>query len=336
MYVSLITRVISMSWLLLVTGGMSSTACPVTEQAIRFGFYAYFEPVSHSAERDPDARLFDVHRGYEADLLTALEAMKGVNLSFRREGIANWGDIWLLPLGPKFDLVGGGISVLETRARDAQGNRVIDFTVGHIAFRQSLLVRREDRQRLSHYASFNATDRVGVLAGTTGEERLLKLTGLADANGILAAGVRIDTLHGMIVADGSPEYQITAGAGSPALNDRSRLQPISDDRPSVIYMANEEALLEALLAGKIDAVARGDIGNRYAARTHEEALAIGAVDERFEIGAFALAADNSALAGCLNRTIDWLTDGGNIGYSDWLEDQSVFMRRAQLWKPAAK
>ena len=48
---------------------------------------------------------FNVHRGYEADLLTALEAMEGANLAFDRRGIAEWDGIWLLPAGPQYDLV---------------------------------------------------------------------------------------------------------------------------------------------------------------------------------------------------------------------------------------
>ena len=78
----------------------SADSCPETERTVRFGFYAYFEPVSHSAGGDPVAPGFDDHRGYEADLLTAIEAMEGVNLSFLRRGIAAWEDIWLLPVGP--------------------------------------------------------------------------------------------------------------------------------------------------------------------------------------------------------------------------------------------
>ena len=101
--------------------------------------------------------------------------------------------------------------------------------------------------------------------------------------------------------------------------------------PRVIYMADEAALIGALLAGEIDALARGEIGNRHAARAHGGALAIGAVDERAEVGGFAVAADDTALATCLDEAIGRLTDGGRIGYWDWLDNRSVLLRRAQHW-----
>ncbi len=71
------------AWMLLAVGAApaaSAGSCPETERTVRFGYYAYFEPVSHNVERDPGSPGFDDHRGYEADLLTALETMKGINL----------------------------------------------------------------------------------------------------------------------------------------------------------------------------------------------------------------------------------------------------------------
>ena len=111
----------------------------------------------------------------EADLLTALEALKGARL-FSRRGIEPWDGIWLLPADPAYDMVGGGITILESRTRDATGKTKIVFTSGHIAFRQSLLVRAADAGRLAGYNDLTSGVRVGVLAGTTGEARLLRLT----------------------------------------------------------------------------------------------------------------------------------------------------------------
>ena len=194
-------------------------------------FFAYFEPVSYSADADPGSTGFNVHRGYEADLLSALEAMDGTNLVFDRRGIAAWDGIWLLPAEPRYDLVGGGITILESRTRDAAGQREIVFTAGHIEFRQSLLVRATDAGRLSRHEDLTSADRVGVLAGTTGEARLLELTGMADAGGVLAAGTRVETADGVaVVADGSASYAITAAAprrASPAAGACSRLEPIN-------------------------------------------------------------------------------------------------------------
>ena len=57
-------------------------------------------------------------------------------------------------------------------------------------FRQSLLVRAEDAERIQDYTDLTRDVRVGVLRGTTGEARLLQITGIVDANGVVAAGTR--------------------------------------------------------------------------------------------------------------------------------------------------
>ena len=311
----------------------SGFACPDEEKTVEFGFYAHFEPVSYSAVRDPGASGFDSHRGYEADLLSAVEAMKGARLSFSRRAIGAWKGIWLLPAGPRYDMVGGGITILDSRTRDEAGRTAIAFTAGHIEFRQSLLVRAEDAARLARHRDLTGTDRVGVLAGTTGEARLLELTGIADASGVLTAGTRVDTPNGTRVADGSADYVINAAAASPELAERRRLRPASDAMPVVAYFQEEPALIEALAAGRIDAVAKGEIGNRADALAHGGSIVVTALDSRAETGGFALAAEDAALAACLDRHIGWLTDGGRIGYREWLDDPSVFMRRARRAAP---
>ena len=98
---------------------------------------------------------------------------------------------------------------------------MVGFTSGHITFRQSLLVRVADQQRLAAYEDLTNDVRVGVLADTTGEARLLQLTGLVDENGVLAAGVRVETPGGEVVADGSPSYVITAAGESAGLEGKT-------------------------------------------------------------------------------------------------------------------
>ena len=49
--------------------------------------------------------------------------MEGLKLSFARRGIAAWEGIWLLPAGPQYDIVGGGITILE-RTIDILTNEV--------------------------------------------------------------------------------------------------------------------------------------------------------------------------------------------------------------------
>ena len=93
------------------TQGTTSDACTDGTRVLNVGFYAYFEPLSYSADPDPNADGFNTHQGYEADLLTALEAMEGTGLSFSRTGISKWPGIWLKAAEPAYDMVGGGITI---------------------------------------------------------------------------------------------------------------------------------------------------------------------------------------------------------------------------------
>ena len=313
-------------------------ACTDGRRVLALGFYAYFSPVSHSADPDPAAAGFEAHRGYEADLLTALEAMEGAGLSFSRRAIAAWDGIWLKSALPDYDIVGGGITILEARTRDAEGRKAVVFTKGHIAFRQSLLVRAAEAGALARHDALTAAMRVGVLAGTTGEARLLQLTGLADAAGVLAAGVRVVTPGGEVVADGSADYVIAAAGASPVLEGRRRLHPPSEAMPQVIHLgaeAGEAELLAALEAGAIDAVARGEIGNRGASHESGGAFAVTALDPQVEHGGFTLSAEDEALASCIDEKIAWLTDDRRIGFAEWLADRAVFLERARRWNERA-
>lgn len=312
-----------------------TSACVTDGRTLNAAFYAYFAPVSHSADEDPASAGFNTHLGYEADLLSALEAMDGAGLSFSRAPIQPWEDIWLLAATPEYDIAGGGITILDSRVKNAAGEEVVAFTSGHIAFRQSLLARAEDAERLDSHDKLNADARVGALAGTTGEARLLVLTGLADADGILIAGVRIETPQGEVVADGSADYFITAAGESSILDGRTRLQPPSEDMPQIIYLGDElgeEELLDALADGSIDAIARGEIGNSDAAHESGGAFVVTALDSEFELGGFTLAIEDADLLACLNEKIEHLTDERRIGYAEWRAEPSVFMERAKMWK----
>ena len=343
-----ITNLVSIFVVIILVAGI--TACEQLQQLVQpvipseahtegsrvlnVGFYAYFSPVSYSASADPTSEDFNIHLGYEADLLTALEAMEGVELSFVRHPIAVWTDIWLKSAEPEYDIIGGGITILDARTRDATGNKVVTFTSGHIKFRQSLLVRTEDAQRLATHADLTSDVRVGVLSGTTGEARLLELTELVDANGVLAEGTRVETPLGTVVADGTAAFMITAANTTPNLADRSHLYPPSADMPQVIYLGQEvgaSELLDALAEGSIDAVARGQIGNLDAVQAAGGVFTVTALDEKFELGGFTLAVEDAALATYIDEKLNYLTDNRNIGYAEWVADPSVFMHSAQMW-----
>ena len=309
-------------------------SCDGVSQPLTFGFYAFFKPMSYSAnEEDLDSPGFREHRGYEADLVSALAAMNGARLSFERSPIAEWDGIWLRSDG-EFDVVGGGITILASRTRDASGAVKVAFTNGHVAFRQSLLTRMDDAARWPTHDDLSSSVRVGALAGTTGEARLLQLTGLADGAGTLAAGTRVATPSGEVVADGTSAYAITAASASPALEGRTALTPPDDSKPQVIYLGDElgeNELLDALRNGEIDAIARGEIGNQDAAQASDREFAVTALDPASEYGGFTVAASRTGLLACLNDALDWLTDNRSIGYAEWLANPNVFMERARRW-----
>ncbi|MCY4073017.1 MAG: transporter substrate-binding domain-containing protein [Chloroflexi bacterium] len=313
-------------------GDEESESC--ADYALDFGFYAFFDPVSYSADEDPESEGFHRHLGYEADLLTALEAMGGAGLSFSRHPIPVFDEIWLQSAGPENDIVGGGITILDSRTRDATGEERVIFTSGHIIFRQSLLTRAEDEERMNSYDKLSSDLRVGALVSTTGEFRLLELTGLIDDKGVLAAGVRVDTPQGLVIADGSDDYVITPAGESPSLAERSALQPPAVGMPQVIYLGHdggENELIAALQAKTIDAFARGDLGNQAAAHASGGSLVVAARDDKIEYGGFTVDIDAPDLAACLDEKINWLTDDRRIDFQDWVADPAVFMGRAEMW-----
>ena len=314
--------------------GTATGICTDGTRVLKVGFYAHFAPISYSAQEDPASAAFNTHLGYEADLLTALETMEGAGLTFSRTAIAEWDGIWLRSAEPTYDIIGGGITILESRRQDATGMPVVTFTSGHIKFRQTLLVRAEDAERLSAHAALNSEVRVGALPGTTGEARLLQLTGFIDAEGVLLSGTRIETRDRTVVADGTAAYTITAAHASPNLSGRQHLYPPTESQPQVIYLGDvlgESALLEALVAGRIDAIARGEVGSQEAAHASHGELVVTAFDEQIEYGGFTLALEDADLAACIDEKLDYLTDDKNIGYGEWLQDPSVFMKRAEQW-----
>ena len=309
-------------------------ACISQEEDVKVGFYAYFAPVSHSEVEDPASPAFSNHQGYEADLLDAAEAMPGSELRFLRTPIEAWDDIWLSPTKPEFDMVGGGITILESRTKNADGETVIAFTSGHIAFRQSLLVRAEDRGVISSYAGLTREIRVGTLADTTGEHRFLEIAGYVDENGVLLAGTKIETPSGTVVADGTDAFIITSARETPNVDGRRSLTPPTDDLPTVVYLGDiegERKLLDALAAGEIDAVARGEIGNQDAAHASGGDFAVAVLDDKVEHGGFSIDIENPDLLAELDARINYLTDNRAIGYAHWLADPKIFMKRAREW-----
>ncbi|MCY4303629.1 MAG: transporter substrate-binding domain-containing protein [Aestuariivita sp.] len=310
-----------------------SLACmEFANRPLNVGFYTSFAPISYSKSSDVNASEFQQHLGYEADLLSAFEEMANPTLSLKRHPISEWSDIWLRAATPQFDIIGGGITILESRMRDIYGQQMIRFTSGHVAFRQSLLVRKSDADRFASYQDLRETTRVGVIKSTTGEARMLEIVGLIDDEGHLAPQTLIETDVGSVVADGTDKFKISAAASSPTLTDRRRLVPPVETMPQVIYLdetEGEDELLLALKLGDIDVIARGEIGNRDAARKF--GFHVSAIDSQAEYGGFAIDFENTALLKCVDERMNWLTDHGEIGYGDWLAEPTIFLKRADLW-----
>lgn len=99
--------------------------------------------------------------------------------------------------------------------------------------------------------------------------------------------------------------------------------------PSVfIQYASESALLPALKSGKIDAIARGNIGNDYQASIDENLMTI--AHHNFNEGfAFAVNATNGKLQTKLNEAIAKMTQHGKISYSQWLKNHAIFMKQVE-------
>ncbi len=301
-----------------------------------YGFFADFRPVSYSENLDPDSSGFNSHLGYESDLLTALETMDDAGLKFNRSAIKEWPGIWLLPASPHYDLVGGGITILESRTRDAAGTTRVTFTSGHITFRQSLLVRVEDAQR---YGSHDDLDdaRVAVLGGSTGEHRLLQLTGVVDTEGNLAAGTVVHLGDGTrLTADGSADYKITAAASTGNLSGRTSIEGTQGTVREVLIMSTDQEQLAALENGRVDAVARGELSNHEASRNSNSRFVVTVLDPEVEYGGFAFNKDDRVLADCVDARINYLTDNRHIGFAEWLEDTEVFLKRARYWNASAE
>ena len=303
--------------------------CVASEEPLTFGFYFDFAPVSYSENRQAGQPGYHEHRGYEADLVTALEALEDASLKFRRRAIGYWAEqtppIWLLAATPEFDVVGGGITIRDDRTLGADGETAIRFTSGHISFRQSMLVRSADAERLRDYAALTEDVKVGVIGGTTGEARLLQLAGYADEDGVLKAGTGIEA-----VADGTAKFRVTPAIRQADPAGWRRLSPPDASSPQIIYLEHERAQLAALEDGSIDVVARGEIGNADAAS--DGRFVITGVDaEAREQGGFAVDVDDSSLLACLNERIPWLTAAGRIAYPEWRQNADVFMQRAELW-----
>lgn len=92
-----------------------------------------------------------------------------------------------------------------------------------------------------------------------------------------------------------------------------------------ISLPSEAELLPALKAKKIDAIARGEIGNDYQVSLDSNLVTIvtGNFGEAFTI---AVNNQNPQLLIALNQAIKKITDKNKIGYAAWQKNHQVFMK----------
>ena len=77
----------------------------------------------------------------------------------------------------------------------------------------------------------------------------------------------------------------------------------------MVYLgASEEELLDALASGRVDALARGEVGNRDAVHASGGAFVVTALDAEVEYGGFTLSVEDADLAACIDDKINYLTD----------------------------
>ena len=229
--------------------------------------------------------------------------------------------------------MGGGITALDQRTFDASGNRVIRFGSSHLSFKQSLLVR--STSSINGYGDLTGEHRVGVWPGTTGEETLLRLTGIENADGQLLVGTRVELADGSVIVAGEPgtdaALQITASGASDLVSARVRLIPASDDLPEVRYYGSDEAQITALVEGEVDALAGDDIGHRSAASTMPGLRVTEPADIPAEQSGFSYAATPAGdrLRNTMDAFIGCLTANRSIGFEQWsASDGNVFLQRA--------
>lgn len=300
---------------------------------VNYGFYTDFNPLSYASTQDPENPDFNRPLGYEPALVEAARRLSNDRLQFTPIGIGNpFAGIWLKSATDgRFDMVGGGITALEERRFSAAdpGAPLVTFGIGHVQFRQSLLVRSDSA--IASHDDLDGSTVVGALKGTTGESRLLQLAGITDDEGYLPANTVITLGGNATLVTGAGDYRIASTGASPGLEERTRLQAPGEDVPLVVYLPSGEAQVQAVTNGDVDAVARGEIGNLVAAGASGGALKVTAVDTgNTEYGAFSY--PSSAAGDNLRATMDGLlsclTDNGNIGFPQWHEDPGIFTARA--------
>lgn len=301
-----------------------------SQETMHVGFYSDWEPIMYSENRNPSHLGFNHIKGFYKDLFLAWQSISDAQVQFNFTGIKEWDQIWFSVVKENIDIV-CGISILEERTRNAEGQTLIRFTDPHLFFRQSLLIRREDANRIANHFDLNAQDHIGAVPGTTGETAMLERLGIIRSmdSGILSPGTKIQT---------KSKYIVTTGAESifdETFSDRIKLYPANDTQPQIIYRSGEDLLIPDLESGLIDAIARGEIGNQLVAdQSPGKYQVVGHFpesqnDSKIEKASCVIDARKDDLFRYANHWLKQLTKNGRISYQEWKKDPEVFMKRAR-------
>ncbi len=302
-------------------------------------FYSDFEPISYSEDRDSSSAQFNQAKGYEVDLLKAIEAMPDSEMTFTFHGVKEWNNIWLTPYtNPEIDIAMGGITREDRRLLNAEQKQVVATTHRTTQFKQSLLMR-SDSTNINTHEDLNCSYVIGAVRGTTGEYRYLAQSNIIS---------NIDDgfiLEGITVVLENKEYIISDGSLSiydPRIETRTMLLPFYCTFPITKYFIAEDSMIPALKDGYIDGIARGYIGNKLVADNSNGEFVVKAIyslecprQESIscslkEEAVFFIKLEDQKLLNKLNLYIDYLTDHGLVDYDDWKLNKNIFMERAML------
>lgn len=304
-------------------------------------YYSDFEPISYSVSRDPTTPQFNEPKGYEVDLLKAIEFIPESNMNFIFHAVKEWDNIWLSPYtDPKTDIALGGITREKERLLNNEGEQVVANTNKTTQFKQSLLMNSKESTHIKNHKDLTCAYIVGAVRGTTGEYRYLAQTDMINSldKGLLEKGTNVVLEDkSIITSDG------TLSIHDPKIAHRAMLIPPNSKQPLTKYFIAEDSMIPALSEGYIDAIARGYIGNKLVADHSNGKLIVNAIYSlecpkqqsitcsKKEESVFFVAVENKELLDKLNQYIDYLTDNGNIDYDDWKLNSQIFMERAKAY-----
>merc|ERR1719499_1070365 len=302
-----------------------------------YGFYSDWEPMSYANHRtDASDPGFNEPNGYEPDMIRAIEKLAGGKVTFNAYGVGPaFSGIWYKAATDDFDFIGGGIAQLDARTVNEAGKQIVMYGTTNAVLRQSLLVPSDST--LESYDDLTSEHTVGPHKGTTGEGRMLVLTGISDADGYLRSGTVVTMYDGSKFTTDGTQY-ITSGLASPELAERASLIAPGDDVPGVIYFHSEADQLTAVMGGDIDAIPgvdaipRGEIGNIIAAAASEGALkVVGFDDSNIEAMGFYYPNTDEGYATMeiMDRLVNFITADQTIMFNEYYNDETVFMARAE-------